>query len=259
MLQKLVQTDWHIHTALSDCGRAEATPEAIVEAAKAAGLRAIGITDHVIYPEQRERPRLAREQIPSHLEGLEVYVGCEADTFSPTSFSIDRDFAAGLDYVIMSASHLYLPQVQKPGGLSPRTMAELIVRLMLAAINSGLSDIIAHPFGVPESPFPFQAIVGEVRREELLGVGAAAVRAGVAIELNPRYLRQAPDAARWLFGTLLETGVKFAVNSDAHHPDGVGCRGPRYASEEEVRREGITEDRLWSIEDRVSAGKGRGA
>ena len=256
---KLIQTDWHIHTALSDCGSPEATPAAIVQAAKAAELRAIGITDHVTYPEQRQRPQLAREQIPSRLDGLEVYIGCEADTFSPTRFSIDREFAARLDYVIISASHLYLPEVEKPSGLNPRTMAELIVQLTLAAINSALADIIAHPFGVPESPFTWQEIVGEVKRDELLAMGEAAAQAGVALELNPRYFRQAPEAASWLFGTLLETGVKFAVNSDAHHPAGVGCRGPRYAAEEELRAEGVTEDCLWSIEDRVSAGRGRRA
>jgi len=258
-LGRLIQADWHIHTALSDCGSPEATPEAIIEAARAAGLAAIGLTDHVIYPQHRSRPGRTRGNLPKDLKGLSVYIGCEADMFSPTRMSIDRDFASGLDYVIMSASHLHLPEVEKPGPLDPRTMADLIVQLTLAAINSGLADIICHPFGVPESPFTFQEIVGEVKRAELVSVGEAAARAGVAIELNPRYLRRAPDAASWLFLCLLDTGVKLAVNSDAHHPSGVGCRGPIYATEEELRSAGITEDRVWSIEDRVSAGRGKRA
>jgi len=252
VLGRLIQADWHIHTALSDCGRPEATPEAIIEAATAAGVTAIGITDHVTYPEDRTRPGQTRSNLPKDLKGLSVYIGCEADMFSPARMSIDHEFAAGLDYVIVSASHLYLPEVEKPARLDPGTMADLIIQLTLAAIDSGLADIIAHPFGVPESPFTWQEIVGEVRREELLGIGEAAARAGVAIELNPRYLRQAPDAASWLFLCLLDTGVKLAVNSDAHHPALVGCRGPIYATEEELRRAGITEDRVWRIEDRVS-------
>jgi len=239
-LEKLIQTDWHIHTALSDCGSPEATPEAIVQAAHEAGLRAIGITDHVIRPRHLERPALTRKALPADLGGLQVYIGCEADTFAPDQFSIDREYAATLDYVVMAASHLYLPMIDKPGAMTPRTMAELIVRLTLAAIGSGLADIIAHPFGVPESPYTFQEIVGELKRDEVFSIGHAAAEAGVAMELNPRYFRRAPDAAGWLFGCL----------------PGVGCRGPIYATEEELRAEGITPDLLWSIEDRVSAGRG---
>ncbi len=251
-MEKLIQTDWHVHSALSDCGSPEATPEAIVAAAHQAGLRAIGITDHVTLPRHRDRPALTRKALPADLGGLQVYIGCEADTFAPDRFSIDREYAATLDYVVMAASHLYLPMVDKPAAMTPRTMAELIVRLTRAAIGSGLADIIAHPFGVPESPFTFQEIVGELKRDEVLSLGRAAAEAGVAIELNPRYYRRAPDAAGWLFGCLMETGVKFALDSDAHHPSGVGCRGPIYATEEELRAEGITPELLWSIEDRAS-------
>jgi histidinol phosphatase-like PHP family hydrolase len=174
---------------------------------------------------------------------------------SPTRSSIDAAFAAGLDYVIMAASHLYDEGVTRPDKLTAEGTAALCIELMQAAIESGLTDILAHPFGVPESPFTFEEIVAAANQDDWMQVGRAAARAGVAIECNPRYLRRAPDAAHWLFHPLLDIGVKLALSSDAHHPSNVGCQGPQYASEDALRAEGITEDRVWRIEDRVSAGR----
>jgi len=256
-LGRLIRADWHIHTHLSDCGHAEATPAAVISAAQQAGLEEVGFTDHVILPEHRERPRILRRQVPRAAEGLRVYVGCEADMQSPTRASIDAGFASELDFVVMSASHLYDEGVSRPEGLTARQTAALCTELMLAAIASGLADIIAHPFGVPASPFTFEEIAAEADHDGWMRVAEAAARAGVAIEYNPVYLRYAPEVAHWLFPPLLDAGVKLALNSDAHHPANVGCRGPGYASDEELRAEGLTEDRVWRIEDRVSAGRPR--
>lgn len=251
-MSRLIRADWHVHTNLSDCGQPEATPEAIIAAAQEAGLQAIGLTDHVYLPEHRDRPRTLRSRVPRHAGQLRIYIGCEADMQSPTRCSIDAEFAAGLDYVILSGTHLYDEGVSRPDRLTARETAALCLELMQAALETGLADIIAHPFGVPGSPFTFDEIAAEASRDAWLRLGQAAARAAVAIEYNPRYLRQAPDAAHWLFSPLLDTGVKLAINSDAHHPDSVGCRGPRYADEAELLAEGVTEDRVWRIEDGAS-------
>jgi histidinol phosphatase-like PHP family hydrolase len=224
----------------------------MVRAAQEAGLEAIGITDHIIFPKDRVRPGLVRARLPREMDGLRVYVGCEADMQSASRCSIDAEFAAGLDYVVMAASHLYVGGVELPPQLDPRGMASFIVELMNAAIANGLADIIAHPFGVPECPYAWEELIAAADPDAISRTAETAARAGVAMELNPRYLRQAPEAARWLFRRVLEAGCKLALSSDAHHPSNVGCRGTRYATEEEMRAEGITEDRLWSVEDRVS-------
>lgn len=242
-----------MHTYLSDCGHPEATPEAMVAAAREAGLEAMGFTDHVIFPEDRARPAALRLELAARVEGLRVFIGCEADMQSPTRMTIDREFAAGLDYVILAASHLYVPGVELPAELNPRTMAALILELTRAAIATGLADIIPHPFAVPSCPYAWQELVAAADREAVSRVAEAAARAGVAIELNPRFLRLAPEEATWLFTRVLEAGCKFAISSDAHHPSHVGCRGERYATEDELRALGVTEDRVWSIEDRLRA------
>ncbi len=42
----MYNTDLHIHTCLSPCADSDMTPEAIVRAAKEAGLELIAVTDH---------------------------------------------------------------------------------------------------------------------------------------------------------------------------------------------------------------------
>ena len=155
-----------------------------------------------------------------------------------------------------SASHLYEPRTFHPvEGMDEKTMAAYLITTMDLAIDSGLADVIVHPFGVPIGLFPFEQLVAAVDPEALSRLGEKAARAGVAFEYNPRQLRWYPEAARWLYARLLETGVKLSVNSDTHHPSGVGFRERFYATEEEMRVEGITDEHLWGIEDRISAGR----
>lgn len=251
----LCRRDFHVHTHYSDCGQPEATPEAVLNAAREAGLEALGIADHVIFPEDRSRPSMVRQQLPEEADGLRVYVGCEADMQSPTRCTIDPEFAAGLDFVVMSASHLYLPGMELPPDLDPPAMAAFILELTEAAIRTGLADIIAHPFVVPGGPWDFEQLVEAADPSSIDHVAQAAARAGVAMELNPKQLQITPDAARGLYRRLLEAGVKLAINSDAHHPRDVGCRSDGYAGEEEMREVGVTEDCLWRIEDRTGTGR----
>ena len=253
MLSRLIRADWHVHTNLSDCGHVDAAPMAMVRAAEEAGLEAIGFTDHVYLPEHRARPGRVRELLPRELNGIRIHVGCEADMQTPTRASVEREFAAGLDYVMVSASHLFDPGVERRGRMDAKGMVGLIFELMHGAIESGMVDIIAHPFGVPMCPFEWTELIEQVDGREWLETARRAAEAGMAMELNPRYLKQAPGEARWLFGKVIEAGCKLAVSSDAHHPSNVGCRGLGYATEEEMRAAGVRDDDVWRVEDRVRA------
>lgn len=252
-MARLYRTDFHIHTYLSDCGSPEATPKAVLRAAQEAGLEAMGFSDHIIFPADRTRPEKLRAQLPRNTGDLRVYVGCEADITSPTEIVIDAEFAHTLDYVMLSASHLYVPGTNHPiQGMSARTQAAYLLSTMNLAVDCGFADVVVHPFVVPTALYDFPTLVAEADPEAVSRLGEKAARAGVALEFNPRVLRRWPDAAKWLFGRLLETGVKLAINSDCHHPRCVGCRGPEYATEEEMRAVGVTDDVVWRIEDRVS-------
>lgn len=255
-MTSLFRTDFHVHTNLSDCGAPEATPKAMLAAARAAGLEAIGFSDHVYYPDHFTRPALLRKRLPSRTGDLRVYVGCETDVISPTEIAIDANYALTLDFVLISGSHLYTPRTNHPiRGMTPEAMAAYLLQTMNVAVASGLADVVVHPFCVPVGLYSFEELVSVADPDGVSRLGEAAARAGVAIEYNPRELKRAPEAAHWLYTRLLDTGVKLAINSDSHRPDGVGCRGVEHATEAQMRAEGVTEDRVWRLEDRVSAGR----
>ncbi len=255
-MARLFRTDFHVHTNLSDCGAPEATPKAILAAARQVGLEALGFSDHVTGRAHWDRPARVRAQVPKRLGEMRIYIGCEADVLSLDRLSLDAGLAATLDYVLMSASHLYEPYAFHPvEGMEAPTMAAYILEAMHAALDSGLVDILVHPFHVPSGLYKFPQLVEAADPEGISRVGEKAARLGVAIEYNPRELGLYPEAARWLYGRFLETGVKLAINSDSHHPREIGFHARRQASEEAMLAEGITEEHLWRIEDRVSVGR----
>ena len=220
----------------------------MVAAGLEAKLEAIGVSDHIFLPQHRERPRLARNALPRETNGMRIYVGCEADMQSPTRCAIDAEFAATLDYVMVAASHLYDPGVEREFIDQPRSMASYMVELMRGAIGLGFADIIVHPLHVPAPGCQFPDFVAAVDERALRGVARLAAESGVAFECNPSFLVKHPEASKRLFTLLLEEGCTLALNSDAHSPSGIGCRGPAYATEDELRALGITEERVFGIE-----------
>jgi histidinol phosphatase-like PHP family hydrolase len=246
-VSKLIRTDFHVHTHHSLCGHREATPEAVVRAAREAGLEAVGIADHLVAPSNFDRPRLVREQLPAHLDGIRVYVGGEAEMHARDHPSISPDFAAALDFVVFSASHLHNIGDHALRGLDLPDMLSFMLDLMWGVVETGYTDILAHPFHAPMCRFTFGDLVRAVGVARLRPLAQAAAEAGVAIECNPRFVRAEPDAAAWLFRQFLDAGCKLAINSDAHHPAHVGCRGDQFAAEDELRAIGITEESVWRL------------
>ena len=255
-MSRLIRTDFHIHTRLSDCGDPAATFEAVVAAGQEAGLDAIGISDHIIFPGDRERPGIARRALPAEVDGMRVYVGAEVNMQSPGRAAVDGEFAAGLDYVNMACSHLYDPGVEREFIDDPVSMAAYMVDLMRGAIELGFVDIIVHPLHVPACRYSLADFVCAADEEAVREVAQMAAEAGVAMECNPRFLRAQPTAAARLFRLFVECGCTVAINSDSHHPRGIGCRGPEFATEEELRALGIGEERLFRMEERVRGAAG---
>ena len=195
MLGRLIRTDFHIHTHLSDCGDRAATFDAVVAGGLEAGLEAIGISDHIIFPTDRERPGIARRALPAEVDGMRVYVGAEVDMQSPTRAAIDGEFAEGLDYVNMACSHLYDPGVEREFIDEPRSMASYMLDLMRGAIELGFVDVIVHPLHVPACRYSLADFVCAADEEAMREVVEMAAEAGVAMECNPRFLRAHRTAA----------------------------------------------------------------
>jgi histidinol phosphatase-like PHP family hydrolase len=255
-LSQLIRTDFHIHSNLSGCGSPSATFDAIVTAGLDAGLEAIGISDHVFFDSHRGRAQIARNALPREVDGTRIYIGCEADMESPDRAAVDAEFAATLDYVMVAASHLYDPNVEQDFIDEPRSMAAYMLDLMRGAVELGFVDIIVHPLHVPQCRYSFDEFVRATDESELRRVARMAAETGVAMECNPRFLLAAPEEAKWLFSALLEEGCTLAINSDAHHPAHIGCRGPQFATEEDLRAVGIDEACLFRMEGRVTRAVG---
>ncbi len=250
-MSSLFRTDFHVHTNVSrECGHPDAHPEAMVAAAREAGLEALGLSDHIYTPAHLGRPREVRARLPQQREGMPIYIGCEADVISPTDIVIDAVYAETLDYVLLSASHLFEPGTYHPvTEFGVREMAAYMVAGMRLAVACGFCDIVVHPFRDSGGPFSFGELVEAVDPEAITALAAEAARAGVAMEYNPRELHSFPEQAQWLYGRFLDAGVKLSINSDAHRPSKVGCRGPEFATEAQLRAAGVREEMRWRIED----------
>ena len=214
-------------------------------------MDAIGITDHVFSSSDLLKPTLLRSRVPRTVGELGVYVGCEAEMHGPTEPTIGPCRARRLAFVVMAASHLYFLGERALDELSAPAMADLILNLMEGALALGYVDILAHPFRVNDCRFGFSDLVEAVDRDALMRMAEKAAKAGVAMECNPRFLREGPEAAAWLFRSFLGAGCKLSIGSDAHWLVDVGCNTSEFATEGELRAMGLSEDSLWTIRDAV--------
>lgn len=248
---RLKGTDFHVHTTMSECANREATPETVIRRGQEEGLTAIGISDHIFTEADFSKPRALRVQLPRAVGNMAIYVGCEAEMHAPDHPTIDMAYAAERDFVVMAATHLYFLG-DKMDDMDAPDLADLICDLTLGALESGCADILAHPFRVNGCRFSFPVLVGAVKRDRLMRLAQRAARQRVAIECNPRFVREYPDAATWLFRCFLEAGCKLSIGSDAHWPVDIGCNTDEFASEDDLRDLGLSEESLWTIEDRVT-------
>jgi histidinol-phosphatase (PHP family) len=228
--------DYHTHTAR--CGHAQGTPAEYVEAARAAGLLAIGIADHLPLLPAHD-PELSMEacelgdyvaevqELKRRFPGF-VLLGIEAD-YRPDTVSGIRDMldSQPFDYVIGSVHHLGEGGFDDPRqmeGFDSREVHEVWVdyfELLGEAAESGLFTVLGHmdlvkKFGHRATP----ALNDEVDR--LIGRIA---RAGVVVEINTAGLHKPVKEAypsSELLNKLRAAEVPITFGSDAHRPEEVG-------------------------------------
>jgi histidinol phosphatase-like PHP family hydrolase len=135
-------------------------------------------------------------------------------------------------------------------------MTAYMLDLMRGAMGLGFVDIVVHPLHVPACQYSFGDFVRVADEAEVRGVARMAAETSVALECNPRFVKAAPAETKWLFGLFLEEGCLLAINSDAHHPAHVGCRGRQFATEEELRAIGIREEHVFRLTQSVTKSLG---
>jgi DNA polymerase (family 10) len=194
--------DWHVHTKWSD---GHGTPEQMVKAALARGLKLIAITDHSYSVRRRFAAyvkELRRVQ-KRYADRISVLVGVEVDINRDGTLALSEAQLKQLDMVIASIH---------------RQHAEKVEARLLAAIKHPLVTILGHPTGR-------QFASGKTAREIPANVNwralfKAAATWGCALEINAQPSRM--DLPADLLRQAAVEGCQFAVGSDAHDPDGVG-------------------------------------
>ena len=192
--------DLHSHSTASD-GRN--TVEEMAEAANAAGLTYLAVTDHskrltVANGLDEDRLRLQIEQIDrinAKLEGFTLLKGSEVDILEDGRLDLSNDVLQRLDLVVASVHSLF--------GLSREKQTERVLR----AMENPYFSILAHPTGrilLKREPYEIdipRIIEAAAQRGCFLELNANPQR----LDLSDVYCRMAKDA-----------GVLISIDSDAH-------------------------------------------
>jgi histidinol-phosphatase (PHP family) len=228
--------DYHTHTVR--CGHASGSPAAYIETARAAGLLALGVADHLPLLPHHD-PELSMEiceldeyvsevrQLKEAFPGF-VLLGIEAD-YRPDTVSDVRSLLESqpFDYVIGSVHHLGEWGFDDPrqiGGYNSRDIDDVWVdylELVGEAAESGLFTFLGHLDLVKKFGYRPSRILGA----ELDRVVKRIAETGVVIEINTAGLHKPVQEAypsADILRRLRAAGVAITFGSDAHRPEEVG-------------------------------------
>jgi DNA polymerase (family 10) len=191
--------DVHVHTTETD-GRDSVS--AMAEAAKAAGLEYIAITDHSQalamangLDEPRALAHAARVRSLDGTSGVRLLAGIECDIRPDGTLDLSDQCLSALDLVVASVHSAFNQDRQQ--------MTDRLLR----AIDNPNVDIIGHPTGrriLRREPYPV----------DMDALVAAAARRGVALEINCQVDRL--DLSDVHARLARDRGVPIVISSDAH-------------------------------------------
>ncbi len=233
--------DSHVHTAR--CRHGAGTAADAVLAARAVGVTAISITEHLPLPDGfDEGYAMPAEELPDYIAEVlelkerseagspEVLLGIEADWIPARAEKLAQELAAYPYDVVLGSVHFiddwafddpeltHAYENWSQESLWERYFAELVT-----AAQSGLFDVMAHPDLVKKFNFRPEAEPLELYDE----VARELAQTGVAIEVSTAGLRK-PCAEMYPSQGFLNAcgraGVLATTGSDAHRPEEVGYR-----------------------------------
>jgi DNA polymerase (family 10) len=208
-----IQGDLHAHTDWSD---GVGSLAAMAEAARARGYRYLLISDHThslgiakgLTAERLQAQRVEIDALNAGWDDFKLLQGCELEIKADGSLDFPDDLLAGLDLVVASV-HTSLRQ--DPAQITQR---------VLGALHNPYIDVIGHPSGRILGQPPFRH--GGQRDESAVDLDAVintAAETGTALEVNSHPSRLDLDDLH--VRQAVERGIKIAINSDAHHPEGL--------------------------------------
>ncbi len=202
-----IQGDLHAHTNWSD---GAGTLEEMARAAQARGYRYLVISDHSqglgvargLTPEQLREQRPEIDRLNESFADFHLLQGAEVEIKADGTLDFPDEVLAKLDVVVASLH----------SGL--RQERERITNRLIRAMRNPHVDIIGHPLG---------RILGQ-REESAVDINrvlAVAAETGTIMEINAIPARLDLDDVH--IRRAIELGVKLAINSDAHNPEGLAA------------------------------------
>lgn len=223
--------DLHCHTVAST--HAYSTVGELAQAAASQGLSAVACTDHG--PAAQDAPHIWHftnlHVLPSHLSGVRVLKGIEANVLEGGRLDIDDELAGQLEVVVASMH----------GGIMPEGDEERTTAAWLAIAENPHVDIIGHS-GQPRFAFDYERVI------------PAFGRGGKAVEINEASftVRSASiPRCRRIAELCKKYRVRVVLNSDSHCAAQVGrlSQGMRLLEELDFPQELIVN----SAPDRLAA------
>lgn len=215
--------DWHVHT---DLGRGSVSAVGMVDAAQAAGLHTVGISDQV---------SATTDWLPDYVEMVrafarpEISVRCGVETAV-----LGRDGRLDLPADVTGVDHVIVTAVVVPGPHGPVELEDAraalergsvtgaqivddLVAAMIAAVDTSPAYTI---LGRPFSLLPQLGLDDDlVTDDHLLALAEACQDGRAAVEIDETW--RAPSARIAL--ALADAGVTLVAGSDATTPRGVGA------------------------------------
>lgn len=239
--------DFHTHTKYSD---AHCTVLQNAERAKALGLKAIAITDHgfthtAFGLKRREEEDYLRDiKSAAEATGVEVLTGIEGNILGREGGSDLREEDYKVFDVYLAGFHVFSHHESfrdwKNGwkgyfryNLKLKPSAQLVKDQTLAyirAVERNPIDILSH--------VNFQCFADSIE------VAKCCRDYGTYFEISGKKTHFTDDE----LDKIVQTGVRFIVNSDAHTPDRIG---DIEIAEEQIKRVGVPLDRIDNIDGRM--------
>jgi DNA polymerase (family 10) len=194
---------FHCHTVWSD-GRD--TVEGMANAAKALGLKYLGIADHSrsltvangLSPERVQQQQAEIDAVNKQLKGFRIFKGTECDILPDGALDYDDKTLATFDYVVASV-HAHFNQ----------TREEMTARI-IRAIQNPYVTMLGHATGR-------LLLRRESYQVDLEAVLQAAAKNGTFVEINSHPQRLDID---WVYAKRAKAlGVTLVINPDAHSTD----------------------------------------
>ncbi len=228
--------DYHTHTVR--CGHAEGQAADYVEAARRAGLLALGVADHLpLLPEPDPELSMPLCELPEYVAEVlslkvlypdYVLLGIEADYRRETVGEVASLLSSQpFDYVIGSVHFVRDWAFDDPRQVDRYVGREIdalwvdYLELVGEAADTGLFTIVGHLDLVKKFGYrPDRALDRELER-----LVARIARAGMLVEINTAGLRKPAKEAYpslHILRLLREAGVSITFGSDAHRPAEVG-------------------------------------